>query len=526
MSEISSARQMLFAKLAATPHRVLGPTVKAFQTALIEDGDFAARALAYFASTSTINDIRVASVIALLTADDQIYREAGRAILGFDFYKTKGEITGLEPFFIFRALSYLASPWVVVNGDVEIERFMTEKSAHKSLARIASRIHAHESELWVRRDLDHRSSPRLARKFLMDYMRFLSANTKRLDGIVMTARHQLVDLCRHYHVPLNDEVNNLLFKDEPPVWSKRAIVKQIAKETDPEVKARLAVENKIPALVTASLLGKETLTAKAATLMNMTPTQARNAAKKIEESGMLDVPELAKIFYDKIENATKSVASIGNRKSTQAVSEPVKAALDAARQKAIDNSPIVIKNDLLIGVDKSWSMQDAIELAKKVCPHVAAYCHGEMRVAVFDDVARVLTVAKPTEMAAWERAMRAIKAGNQTSMREALAVGLRDWLYPGEVLFITDGGENSPADGAADFIKTREIFWRPRVTILKVGNYSERFAESLREVGCTVQEFAVTDDYTSFDQLARLLSGEKGQSLAQTIYEKELPSLA
>src|SRR5207248_1163910 len=93
-------------------------------------------------------------------------------------------------------------------------------------------------------------------------------------------------------------------------------------------------------------------------------------------------------------------------------------------------------------IDKSGSMDVAIELGKRIGAMISAVCEKELYVYAFDTMAYSVERAGD-DLAAWERALRGITAGGGTSCGVALESMRRKRQYVEQVILVTDEGENT-----------------------------------------------------------------------------------
>jgi uncharacterized protein with von Willebrand factor type A (vWA) domain len=101
-----------------------------------------------------------------------------------------------------------------------------------------------------------------------------------------------------------------------------------------------------------------------------------------------------------------------------------------------------IRRKTALLVDKSGSMDVAIDVGKRIAAMISAVCEQELYVYAFD------TMAYPIErggddLASWEKALKGISAGGGTSCGVALDVMLRKKQFVEQIIVVTDEGENT-----------------------------------------------------------------------------------
>lgn len=479
MSEEHRARNILFRQLMAVSHRDYGPMVAAFRQAIADDPDFIARACVHVCTSgSRIRDQQDSAIITLLQSPAHYgYREAGRCLLlGSDVYEIEpSRVSGLPPFRIFR-----------------IERFI--------------------------RGAD-RKVPRLMRGMMTDYVRMLEASPLRFDGVALRNRRALKSAYKHYHVKPDERVQAILFDNNPPADSKLAVLKQIANEANPRTQARLVIEHKIPYTVAASVLPKMGAAVAIALVGVMSPQEALNSRAWVERSGILEIPEVRDAYVAKVSQATASVASAEHRESAKGADAEVQAAVEAAKETAVAESKR-IERDTLILVDKSGSMNRALEVAQRFGSRIAPLCDGDLMVVAFNDYAQEIEI-EDRSLAGWQRAFRGIRAGGPTSMAAGLDLALRGGFMPEQVILITDGGENR-----GSFTGTLgRAGLEPHVVVIRLpGECCDVLSRSLDNAGLRYDRFETDgSDYYIFDQVAAILGGPPALSLIEQILAVEMP---
>jgi hypothetical protein len=485
MTEQNRARMLLFNNLVKVQHREYLSMVTELHQALETDPDFISRACAHLANGGTnIRDTADCAIITLLTSPTEYpeYREAGRCLLlGDDVYDIEPQgISGVEPFRIFR-----------------IDEFIRKYQV---------------------------KAPRLMRETMTAYIHFLESHPSRFDGVAIRNRKALKSVYTHYHIKPDDRAQAILFDDKPPADSKLSILKQIANSTDVREQVRLVIENKIPYVVASSVLPKMTPAVGVALIEVMSPTEALNSRGWVEKSGLLQVPEIRDAYTNKIKQATKSAASIENRKSAQGTDQGIQEAVNQAKEESVAKQQRITQN-LLLMVDISGSMEAAIGVAIKFGERIAPLCDGEICVVAFNDYAREIKVTDTHSLNAWQQAFKGIRCGGYTSMQAGIELAYKNGYSPQIVVTVTDEGENRGS--YADFLiklESRGIDV-PHTVCLKVGsNHILTFSQRIEDAGYRIDRFEVSgDDYYIFDQVAAILGGSPMPTIVDRILSTSLP---
>jgi hypothetical protein len=174
-------------------------------------------------------------------------------------------------------------------------------------------------------------------------------------------------------------------------------------------------------------------------------------------------------------------------------------------------------------VDKSGSMQPAIELGKRVGAMLSAVCESELYVYAFDTVAYPIERAGD-DLASWERAFAGINAGGGTSCGVALEMLRRKKQYVEQLILITDEEENTAPLFVDTLKKYRaEVKAEPNVCFVRTPNARTQLEEQCRQAGMACDAFQFTGDYYSLPNLVPLLARPSRLDLLMEILEYPLP---
>lgn len=471
--EQNRARNILLRSLMSVPHRDYDKLVPQFREAINEDPDFMARACVYLAMGNTsIRDHEDIAIITLLQSHAHFseFRDAGFVLL-----------LNIAPFRIIRVLDYISR--------------------------------------------SDRKVPRLTKIIATQFVQTLEAEPARFDGVAVGNFRNLKNVYRHYHIKPNDRAQAILFDNNPPEDSKSSILKQIAASTDPTEQAKLVIEHKIPYRIASTVMPKNSPEVGVALIAAMSPTEALNSRSWIEKSGLLEIDEVKVMYVDKITRATKSVASAEHRESAQGEDAEVQAAVETAKQTAIEQSQI--ESNIMLLIDRSSSMDNAIRTAIEFGARIAPLSTGELCVTTFNDRAREIKVDNPNSYVGWQQAFKTIKAGGRTSIGSGLEVGISNGYMPEKIVVITDGGENQRPylyDVLSIFMVRSQV--DPHIVTIFVDSnekYRNHYTNSISPLGLQHDAYIFDGDYYLFDQVVAALGGPKAKSMVDMIMEIELP---
>jgi hypothetical protein len=329
------------------------------------------------------------------------------------------------------------------------------------------------------------------------------------------------------HVKPGERAQRILFDEEPPADSRLFALRELRHAATPADQARAIVEHRIPYRVAASVVQQMTPTVLAALIDRMSPQELINNLASLKRRGAFDNADLKALIDEKLE-AAKSAARVSGLKAEEAMkaadlAPDVRRQLEQVADRQVKAKGRITRPTALL-IDKSSSMELAIDLGKRIGALVSAVCESELYVYAFD------TMAYPIEragdgLADWERALRGIKAGGSTSCGVPLEYMRRKKQYVEQIIMITDEDENT----APLFVETlkkyrEEVKADPNVCFVRTPQASTHLEEQCRKAGIPADAFQFTGDYYSLPNLVALLARPSKLELLMEIMEYPLPS--
>ncbi len=469
--------------LLQTPHGNLEPVLPLFREVHAKDPMFFGRLACWYCASGSVRDLRELFIAFMCTSEfDPEYREAGLALL-----------VQLPPYQVANVLQ-------IIKGKSEGQQYRTGIAA---------------------------SVPRSFRSAVQDYLRAREENHEQFDNVVLHARKALKTLYASLRIKPGNYAQSVLFEDNPPPESKLYALKNIAKTSDPATQAALIVEHRIPYRVAASLLKHLTPAAVAALVSSMSPQEVINNLSSLKKRGAMDNADLRLLIESKLEAAKtdKRVSALKSQRALQAVH------LDkefARKVESVADTQIkskgVIRKPTAILVDKSGSMEVAIEVGKQVAAIVAPVCQSDLVVYAFDSLAYPIK-AKGNELSDWERAFKGINAFGNTSCGIGLKTMQKRQQKVAQIVMITDQEENAEpfmAMALNEYAKFTGEY--PNVVIVNVGKHSKRIENSLKGLNIELDTYTFDGDYYSLPNLIPLLAGGSKIDLLMEILDYPLPS--
>ena len=368
--------------------------------------------------------------------------------------------------------------------------------------------------------------PRSARTAVTRYLRAREKDARTFDRAALRGREAMKHLYATLHIKPGPRADAILFKDEPPEDSAAYALKQLANAKTPAEQALLIVEHRLPYTVAVGAVSQITPTILVALINAMTPQELINNLGSLKTRGVMEHPETKALVEAKLTEAEKSsrVSAFKARVAAEAVElDPETAArLEKVADEQVKKRGTITRPTALL-VDKSGSMESALELGKRLAAMISGITTAELLVYAFDTVPYPIK-ATGTVLSAWERAFRLLRADGGTSVGCALeAMRLRKQKVE-QVILVTDEGENSAPYFAEVYDAYRnELNVAPNVIIVKVGQASDWVERQLRAKQAAIETFTFAGDYYALPNLIPMLTRPSRLELLMEILELPLP---
>jgi hypothetical protein len=305
----------------------------------------------------------------------------------------------------------------------------------------------------------------------------------------------------------------------------------------------LVVEYKIPYTIAIGTVKQVTPTVLVALIDSMTPQEVINNLNSLKDKGAMENPDVKALIDDKLERAKSdsrvsalksSVAAQGNRLDVETVAK-----LEQIADEQVKKRGKITKSTALL-VDKSGSMQNAIEVGKQIAAIISGVTEANLFVYAFDTMpypvqpklnrgnkisdipeGKAISDALYTH---WERAFQNIHAGGGTSIGCPVeAMRLKKQIVE-QIIIVTDQGENNaPYFGDAFDSYCKEFSVKPSVVIVKVGSSYDWIESKLKARQVQVDTLEFKGDYYSLPNLIPILSRPSRLELLMEILDTPLP---
>ena len=368
--------------------------------------------------------------------------------------------------------------------------------------------------------------PRSTRTAVTRYLKVREINPQFFDRAALRGRKAMKHLYATLHIKPSQRADAVLFKGTPPQDSLAYMLKQIAKAETPLEQAALIVEHNIPYTIAIGAVKQLTPTVLVALINSMSPQEVINNLKSLQERGAMEHPEVKALIDGKLEKAAAS-KRVSAFKASVAGNVTKLDAVTATKLEKVTNEQVKqrgkIRKSTALLVDKSGSMEKAIEIGKRLAAMISGITEADLFVYAFDTIPYVVK-AEGSELTDWERAFKLMKAGGATSCGCAVeAMRLKKQVVE-QFIIVTDEGENSAPYFAEAYSKySHDLAVQPNVIIVKVGHASNWVEAQLKQKQVQVDTFTFSGDYYSLPNLIPLLSRPSRLELLMEIMETALP---
>lgn len=495
--------------LLTTPHRDLHRAWPLHRDMVELDPRFYVRLAAWYADHGDVRDHKELFVVGLVLSRFDGHRDVGLVLL-----------RDLPPYEVARVVDF-------IHGR---KRPRKAAPADKPTATATATVEGQQQPEVETFGL-FRSPPRSLRTEVARYLREREADPDRFDSAVLTARKAIKRMYALLHVAPGERAQKVLFESDPPADSRLFALKALARATSPAEQARAIVEHKVPYRVATSVVRAMTPTVLLALIEAMSPQELINSLGSLKRRGALDNPDLKAVVERKLEQAgtARRVSAFKADRAGKAADLGRTPELGRALERVLDAQVKArgrITRPTALLIDKSGSMEVAIELGKRIGAMVSAVCAERLYVYAFDTIAYPVEVAPAgADLAGWDRALRGITAGGGTSCGVALEAMARKRQYVEQVILVSDEGDNTPPLFEAGYKAYRAALdVEPNVCIVRTPGAVRSVAEQCRRAGIAVDAYQFDGDDYALPNLVPLLTRPSRRELLMEILEYPLPA--
>jgi hypothetical protein len=502
-------RLELLNSLLTTPHRELAKIRPIHQDMVAKDPRFYVRLGAWYADHGDVRDHKEMFIVTLILSEFEGHRDVGLAML-----------RALPPYEVVRVLDF-------IHGRKKTKTVRAEAKDGKKRTRKPAKAEADALAQKVVEDFGlFRNPPRALKTEITRYLREREADADWFDGSVLVARKAIKRLYALLHVKPGERAQQILFEENPPADSRLAALKKLARAKTPVDQARAIIENRIPYRVASTVVQQMTPTVLLALIEVMSPQEIINNLAALKRRGAMDNPDLKALIEQKLE-AAKTGARVSAFKAEEAMKSADLSADVRKKLEQVADTQVKAKGRIArptaLFIDKSGSMELAIELGKRLGALISAICEKDLFVYAFDTMAYPIERAGDT-LASWEKALKGISAGGGTSCGVPLDFMTRKRQYVEQIIVVTDEGENTAPLFVDALTKYREALKAdPTVCFVRTPGASTQLEVQCAKAGILCDAFQFTGDYYALPNLVPLLSRPSKLELLMEIMEYPLP---
>jgi hypothetical protein len=527
-------RLRLLNTLLTTPHRELDEIWPVHRDMVAADPRFYVKLAAWYADNGDVRDHKEMFVVTLALSDFPGHRDVGLALLR---QMPPYQVTRVLDFVNGRKVTRTVVETVRAKGKGARRAKGTEPGgAAPDRAGTARLSPSREGTSTRARTVTEsvglfKNPPRSLRTEIERYLREREGDADWFDGTVLIARKAVKRLYALNHVKPSERAQRILFDEDPPRDSRLFALRELAKAASPAEQAAAIVANAIPYRVAATVITQMTPTVLLALVERMSPQELINNVSSLKKRGAFENADLKALIQQKLEQAKAGRGSdrVSAFKASKAIeatagelSSDVREKLEQVADARVKARGRIQRPTALL-VDKSGSMQLAIELGKRIGAMISAVCERELYVYAFDTMAYPIERAGE-DLASWERALSGITAGGGTACGAAVEYMRLKRQYVEQIILVTDEGENQGLLFVETLAKYRESLKAdPAVCIVRTPGGVDHLEAKCRKAGVPVDVFQFGGDYYSLPNLVPLLSKPSRLELLMEIMEYPLP---
>ncbi len=368
--------------------------------------------------------------------------------------------------------------------------------------------------------------PRCARTAVTRYLRRREAKAELFDRAALRGRKAMKRLYAGLHIKPSERADAILFKNAPPTDSLAYRLKVLAKAETPIEQARLIVAHKIPYTIAVGAISKITPTVLVALINAMSPQETINHLKALKTRGAMEHPEVKALIDEKLTQAQQD-GRVSAFKA-QVAADAVELDSETARRLAKVTDEQVKKRGRIsrptaLLVDKSSSMDQALEVGKRIAALVSGISVAELTVYAFDTMPYSIK-ARGNQLSDWEQAFKHLRAGGCTSIGSGIEALRLARVAVEQVVIVTDEQENSPPYFTDAYDAYRQALKvEPNVIIVRLGHAGDYLERKLKAKQIQVDTFTFAGDYYALPNLAPLLAQPSRLELLLEIMATPLP---
>lgn len=405
--------------------------------------------------------------------------------------------------------SKVAYPVIGLRGAARDRELAENAVAHLMLLSPRDLVRAYDFHMKLSKQGMRPAAPfkRLLRDSIHSYLKAREMNKGWWDRTVLQHRDSMKRLYRISNHPPDAYAQKVLFENK---YSSSSVFAKVAglKNMTPKDAAATILTNRIPfEVVTGALNNIKDTNILLALLEGMTGNQVVTNTKMLEKLGVMKDPML-KAAYDAALQRAKEDKKLNVLKAGRAAeeNEGVSAELINLQSQATKRQLSGIEGNWLILGDCSGSMNESMELAKKVASLITEQVKGKVWLIYFSTVPIPFEVTGKTYFQINDMTKR-IMSGGGTS----IGCGLEYLLARNEevdgIVIVSDGGDNTHPYFHSAYQKYSKHFDKePTVYHFLVKGDSNSLSQYARQNGMQIEEFDMAHGKVDYYSLPNIIS--------------------
>jgi hypothetical protein len=570
----ASVQEEVFRTLLKTPHRQTDESLSIHMAQFKRDPEFYGHlsAWAVVDGNNTIRDLNEIFIAVLFASPYQEHREAAYVMLQslppYQVWRVANYFTGWDEIVHHRSYDKRPLPPTGQFGvTVERARFgrrhaqsgapipvktvdltknpkLKRELLDKKLITASTRNFTVTTYKITHEGLNKKTFKGLLKKSIRAYLRIRERNENRgqMEGALIRARDQIHRLYfRSNTLPGGDEnswINRYIFRGEVEEGSRLAALQQLIESNDPTVQSQLIMEHKIPYPVAAGLISNMTPSVLVALIDAMSPQELLANLDSLQRRGAMNNTDLKTLIEDKLKKAKKAKRVDAMKggiaaKAVKNLDEDVRRAVTEVTDTQLKKLK-PINNRIALLIDKSGSMEKAIERGKELAAAIAQACEKYAPVVyLFDSMPRRVewkdSDGDITQKSSWDRKFRMVRADGGTAPGTCIRAMTDNNIVVDQVVAVTDEGENAGVTPFATTLRNyeRKIGILPFVSIIRVASQwgaCNRMTKGCEAAGIEVDAIDCTKmDQIAMPNLIQRLARQSMFDLVQEVLRCELP---
>lgn len=564
----ASVHEELFKTLMSTPHRRVDEIVSEHKKQFERDPNFYGHLATYAAymGNCVVRDTNEVFIATLFVSPYQEHRDAAFAMLQklppYQVYRVARIVTGYDEI---KSVRSIDEP-VVSNSSIgiSVERAKyprSHKNAGKVIPSVSAALTAKDKAMLrssgksipsvckvEKFKISHklynkRTIQGALKSAIKEYLSYREQpeNQALMEGAVLRMKKYMRYLyARVNKLPMGDEsswLNQVLFHNKYTEGTRLYSLKKLSESSDPTEQAKLIMENKIPYPVAVSLVKTMTPSVILALVDAMTPQELLANMDSLNKNGANENKDIKALIEQKLKDS----------KNKKVRMDAMKGAFAAKNIKDIDENLSAIMTDITdaqlkrygkitlktaILIDKSGSMENAIEVAKEVSASVAQSCEdvSNLHVYMFDSAPVKIQWSDAdgdiTKKSSWDKKLSMFRASGGTDPSSVIRSMKLSKTEVDQILVITDEEENTSGKFAEAVSSYKNSMGStPNVVIIRVGAGREYMTRSCKAIGIDVEVVECKNiDKVALPNIIQLLSGKSMFELIQEILAIPLPT--